>query len=185
MIFIILRLFPKQKTHKHLIVRHMLHIFISQCTHRQSCIPFPKPHADTGLQQVIVINQESHGTLRRLNGNKFVRVWCMSSWLDGAWVGLSCLNMCGREILFQHCDLYKSKLRNTQTHTLHFFGHFKPFQSSKGWYWPTSTFLSASSDPSNPTYIPRGIFPVWRALTACVSCIQINLSASTAPVVLS
>lgn len=44
--------------------------------HAQAILHPTKP-AD--VQQVTVINHGSHGTLQRLNGNKFVRVWCMSS----------------------------------------------------------------------------------------------------------
>lgn len=47
--------------------------------HVQAILHSTKP-AD--IKQVIVINHESHGTLQRPNGNKFVRVYCMSSSLE-------------------------------------------------------------------------------------------------------
>ena len=81
MIVIILCLFPpKQKARKHLNVKQMLHIFISQPMKGQAVLCTTKA---TDKRQMIVINHESHGTLERLNGNKFVGVQCMSSWLDG------------------------------------------------------------------------------------------------------
>lgn len=72
----------------------------------------------------------------------------MSSWLDGPFLSLYVWK---RNIVSVLPLILVWTLKDP--HTLHFSGHFNPpFWSLKGWYWPTSTFLSPANGLSYPTY---------------------------------
>lgn len=110
-----------QKMGKCLIGAHMLHFL--------SAGPCTGDFASADKPQVIVINHESHDTLRMLNGKKFVTELCVSSWLERPELDLL-VSICAEEKYFFSLPICIS-LNSEGLLGLVFcisFGHFSSFQ---------------------------------------------------------